>query len=280
MHRRHGPVAVLATVLLAACSTESQPEPLDDATITLMQYTHDQVNRKLVVKVRAGDETVRVDRVEVVSGAFTGTAPAEFDATIAAGGELDLRVPLGEPDCSVDLDADDVSVEFDVPGRGRVMIDDPAGADFLTDLHAEACAAQDLRTLMPVEWAPKWRVDGEGDGTRVRAPLRIGPLGSLPDEGQVVLTGLDGSVMWVLRSPDLQSGRPALSPGDRRTLMVEFVPNRCDAHVWESSRGFQFDLRVQIPGRDAEVLVPVVPTRAKQQLLSRAWHAQCGVPSG
>ncbi|MDN5893254.1 MAG: hypothetical protein L0H93_04430 [Nocardioides sp.] len=182
-------LCALGAILLSACAPSGQPSPVTDATVTLMQYTHDQVNRMLVVGVAAGDETVHVSRVEVVSGAFTHTGLAEYDASIRPGETLDLRVPLGDPDCAVDLDEDDISVEFTVPDGESVTVDAPDGADFL----------------------------------------------------------------------------------------VSFRPNRCDAHVWESSRGFQFALRLTLADDPDEVLVPVVPPRAKQKLLSRTWRAQCGV---
>src|SRR3546814_6908850 len=67
-----GTVAGVAALTLGGCGQDSPPDsppgPLDGATISLMQYTHDQVNRVLVVTIEAGGRTVHVNRVEVVSG--------------------------------------------------------------------------------------------------------------------------------------------------------------------------------------------------------------------
>src|SRR3546814_14654205 len=111
-----GTVSGVAALPLGGCGQDSPPDsppgPLDGATISLMQYTHDQVNRVLVVKIEAGGRTVHVNRVEVVSGEFSGTGPEQSAATVRAHATLDPRVPRGEPDCDHRLSPADVSGEF------------------------------------------------------------------------------------------------------------------------------------------------------------------------
>lgn len=274
-------VVGLLLALLVACSSSGQeqdpePQPLEGATVTLLQYTHDQVNRNLVVKVAAGEETVQVEGVEVLTGAFTGTDRADVAATIPPGGDIDLRVPLGDPDCSLDLRATDVSVRFGTPDGADVTVA-PEGADFLADLHARECLAHDAVTAVPLTWAEHWRTTGEGERTRLTARLQVGPVVSDSGDGAARIVALDGSVIFVLRGRELRDGPLSVATGERGALTVEFRPNRCDAHVWETSRGFEFEARLTVPGSSEEVLVPVVPPRDKQQLLSRTWRAQCGV---
>ncbi|NYG57672.1 hypothetical protein BJ980_000595 [Nocardioides daedukensis] len=269
-----GTVAGVIALVLGGCGPEpapdSPPGPLEGATISLMQYTHDQVNRVLVVKIKAGERTVRVNRVEVVSGAFTGTGPEEYDATVAAHTTLDLRVPLGEPDCAHRLSPADVAVEFETPDHD-VVVDEPRGSDTLAAIHRRECAVTTAVADVPITWGSHWRTSGSGSDLVVHAPLRIGPVAA---DTAVRLSGIDGSVIFV---PETDALPLMLDAGQTRVLDVRFRPNRCDAHVWETSRGFQFAVRLRVDGTGDEVLVPVVPARAKQQLLSRYWQEQCGV---
>ncbi|WP_235735986.1 hypothetical protein [Nocardioides alcanivorans] len=246
------------------------PDPLGEATVSLMQYTHDQVNRMLVVKIESGDHVVRVQGVEVVSGAFTGTGLEEYDATVPAHRTLDLRVPLGDPVCEHDLSPRDVSVEFRVAGH-QVVVEQPVGADTLAAIHRQECAAHRVAEKIPLAWESRWRSTGGGRDLVVLASLRVGPVSA---DTTARLTALDGSVIFVADPARLPL---LLAPGDTQVLDVRFRPNRCDAHVWETSRGFQFAVRIRIDGTADDVLVPVVPPRAKQQLLSRAWQEQCGI---
>lgn len=235
-----------------------------------MQYTHDQVNRVLVVKVQAGEQTVQVQGVEVVSGAFSGTGPREYDATVSPQHTLDLRVPLGDPVCDHALSPGDVSVEFRVDGDTEVVAE-PSGSDTLATIHHQECAAQRAVEEIPLEWGERWHTTGSGPGLVVHAPLRVGPVTA---DTAARLTELDGSVIFV---PEPNALPLALSAGDSQRLDVRFRPNRCDAHVWETSMGFQFAVRLEVTGVEDDVLVPVVPPRAKQQLLTRSWQEQCGV---
>lgn len=265
-----GVVIAVATSALGGCDQDSAPDPIADASITLMQYTHDRVNRVLVVKIEAGDETVRVKGIEVVSGAFSGTGPEEYDATVPAGGTLDLRVPLGDPVCDHELSPADVSVDFQVPD-GRVAVDEPAGSDTLAGIHARECAAEKAVEDIPVAWGSRSHSTGAGRNLVLHVPLRVGPVAS----GTTArLTALEGSVIFVPESDGLPL---TLAPGDTKRLDVRFRPNRCDAHVWETSMGFQFAVRLSIVGVADDVLVPVVPPQALQQLLTRSWQAQCRV---
>lgn len=262
-------IAVAATAL-GGCADDTSPTPVEEATVSLMQYTHDQVNRVLVVKIEAGDQTVRVQGVEVVSGAFSGTGPEDYDATLPAHGTLDLRVPLGDPVCDHDLSPADVSVEFQVSGE-QVVVEEPAGSGTLAGIHDQECAAQQAVEDVPIEWGRRWHTTGAGRDLVLHAPLRVGPVSSGTSAD---LVAVEGSVIFV---PEADGLPLALEPGDTRSLDLRFRPNRCDAHVWETSMGFQFAVRLRISGVADDVLVPVVPPQAKQQLLTRSWQEQCGV---
>lgn len=263
-------LVVLASCVLGGCGEDPSPSPVEDATITLMQYTHDQVNRVLVVKIEAGDREVRVQGVEVVSGAFSGTGPEAYDATVAPHRILDLRVPLGDPVCDHDLSPSDVSVEFKVSG-GKEVVEEPGGSDTLAAIHDQECAAERAVARIPMEWGGRWHTSGAGRGLVLHAPLRIGPVAS---GARARFVELDGSVIFVPETDELPL---SLAAGDTRLLDVGFRPNRCDAHVWETSMGFQFTVRLRVAGVADDVLVPVVPRQEKQQLLTRAWQEQCQV---
>lgn len=265
---------VLALALGACGSTAGSTHrstALEQAHVTLLQYTHDQVLRKLAIQIEAGSDRVRVDRVEVhTGGAFRGMDPMEATAEVAPGDRLDLRVPLGRPDCSVELTPDAVSVEFAVPGAGPVTVDDPAGAGFLADLHRAECAAHTAARELRIHWGDRWRRVGAGRSVLLRAPLVLGPAAL----GRARVTGVDGSVIF-----DLTLGsRPVLERGDSARIRVAFRPARCDEHVWQTSRGFQFELRVRTGGLPDEVLVPVVPHPRRQRQLTRMWTERCGIP--
>ncbi|QIX28454.1 hypothetical protein ncot_19045 [Nocardioides sp. JQ2195] len=276
---RNVPVAVAALALvtsaLVGCSPDAPPspsgaEPVENATTTLMQYTHDRVNRVLVVKIEAGDQPVRVQGVEVVSGAFSGTGPREYDATVSPHATLDLRVPLGDPVCDHDLSPADVSVEFRVHGD-RVVVEEPAGSDTLASIHQQECAAKTAVEELPLVWGARWRATGAGEDLVLHAPLHVGPVSS----GTAArLVAVEGSVIFV---PETDRLPLDLAVGDTRLVDVRFRPNRCDAHVWETSMGFQFAARLRITGVAEDVLVPLVPPRPKQQLLTRSWQEQCDV---
>jgi hypothetical protein len=190
---------------------------------------------------------------------------------VRAHATLDLRVPLGEPDCDHRLSPDDVSVEFGTTDQD-VVVDEPLGSDTLAAIHRHECAAATAVADVPIGWGSRWRTSGAGSDLVVHAPLRIGPVAA----GTTVrLSGIDGSVIFVPETDALPLG---LESGETRMLDVRFRPNRCDVHVWETSRGFQFSVRLRVDGAGDDVLVPVVPGRAEQQLLSRSWQEQCGVP--
>lgn len=262
-------------VALGSCShpVSPDPDPLESATITLMQYTHDQVNRMLVVKIAAGDRQVRVQSVEVVSGAFSGTGLEEYDATVAAGRTLDLRVPLGLPRCDSVLSPEQVSVEFRVADR-VVVIDEPAGSDTLAAIHHRECAAERADDEVPLRWGPQWRTTGTDRQRVVLAPLRIGPVAA---DTSIQLTALEESVIFAIEADGLPV---TLAPGESRLLEVRFRPARCDPHVWETSRGFQFAARLRFGSDVDDVLVPLVPSPPEQQLLTRFWQERCAKRPG
>ena len=285
---RRGGVVVVTTALLVAagCSATGEPaEPpehpeaaqLRAATATLMQYTHDEVNRVLVVKLHNGsaEDTVSLDSVEVEAPGFDNLDRLDVTANIAAGRTLDLRLPYGELNCDVSVDGA-VVLRLGLPdASGTVDLVNPDGTGLLRRIHDDECSAARLREATLLRWDDRWRRTGSGEALVVHGTLHVGPVAAGTDAR---LLGVEDTVLFDARSPALPR---ALGGGDAFTVDVGFVPTRCDAHaLGESPQGFQIAARLRAPGAASDgtddVFVPLVPDKAAQDVLTQGWLEQCG----
>src|SRR3546814_12894413 len=82
------------------------------------------------------------------------------DLTVRAHATLDLRVPLGEPDCDHRLSPDDVSVEFGTTDQD-VVVDEPLGSDTHAAIHRHECAAATAGADVPIGWRSEVRRVGK-----------------------------------------------------------------------------------------------------------------------
>lgn len=271
---------VAAALATAGCGApgdeaDARVQAVEAATIRLMQYTHDQANRNLVIKISVPEdgEPVPVEGVRVVTEGFAGMDWKDYIPTIQPGRTLDLRVPLGEPVC--DASARPVRVEIGLKETDAVAeLEDPEGTDLVERIHDDECSALRMREVAPLRWTG-WQTTGAGRSTSVRARLEVGLVGG---EEKVHLLAIEPTVVFEA----VADGLPlVLSPGDAPVLHVSFRPARCDGHVWETSRAFMFHARLRPDSRgeddSADVLVPLVPDKAATGRLVEGWQAMCGV---
>lgn len=274
----------------AACSTSSDQvaaggpsgpasSPWAAVDVRLMQYTHDEVNRVLVVKVtNPSDEVVRLDSVEVSTPAFTGGGPVEYVVSLPPGRTYDLRVPYGEPVCDAAAAPADLVVRLGLPDSADTMdLAAPEGSSLVRRIHDEECLVRRVLDTTPMRWTDGWRTTGHGRDLVVHGRLRVGPVSG---DRPVRLVGIEGTVLFDPRSRALPT---TLAVGEAAVLPVRVTPTRCDPHaLGESPQGFVFNLRVAPAGMTesgrAAVWVPMVPDVAAKNFLVDSWLEQCGLP--
>lgn len=277
--------AALAGVVLAGlvgCSTPAQTEPepsvaAEDVAVELMQYRRDEVNRMLVVKVgNPTRHTLRVQGMEVVAPGFAGAETLDVSVTLPPARQFDLRVPLGKPVCEgTDPDGEVVVVLGDPESGEERRVAAPPGHALLGRIRADECSVAQALDAAPVHWARDWQPVGAGDTVAVRGTLLVGPVRR---GAEVHVAGVDGSVLFGIGAPAL----PAMVyTGELGRIDVRFRPARCDPHAMaDNSRGYRFTARLRPPGGSAEgtddVLVPVLPDRRGEDVLTEMWLEDCG----
>jgi hypothetical protein len=273
-----------ALVAGAACSSGGAPpagsqapatEPPPGFSATLLQYSHDAVAKEVVVKVANGSEReFTVDTLGVSAPGFEEIGPFRFGTVVPPGRAFDLRMPYGTPECGepstegpttvavtfADADAEAGTVEVPVQG-----------ADVLARIHDATCAAEAVRSAVPLSWGPDWSLTGSGDELTAVGRLEVGPVA----EGeQATLGTFNPTTLFQISLP-----RPpgVLRPGQRVTVPAHVRPTRCDPHaLGESPQGFQFELRVRL-APDSEALVPVLPPPEVKRFLQDYWVRRCDV---
>lgn len=281
--RRAVAALVVAAALAgpAACSAEGGVEPSPDVgvDVTLMQYTHDEVNRVLVVKVtNPSDEVVHLDSVQVATPAFSGGGPVSYVVSLPPGRTFDLRVPYGEPDCDVAVTPADLVVRLGAPdSRETQDLVAPPGTGLVRRIHDEECVVRRVLDTTPMTWSGRWRTTGSGRALVGHGGLRVGPV---TGNRAVRLAGLEGTVLFDPRTGVLPT---TLAVGESATVHIRITPTRCDPHaLGESPQGFVFHLLVTPQGMGDSgrgvVWVPLVPDRAGKDFLVDTWLQQCGLP--
>lgn len=274
------PLALLLLALVAGCSgpaaappAEPTAEPPKGFGVLITQYTHDVPKQEVAVQVsNSSTRDLRVESLEVLAPWFDGPGVVETGTLVEPGRRYDIRVPYGEPDCDVEPRPERLRLALTFAGvEGTAAVAPSSGADLLARIHREACGAERVQEVAPMEWASGWETRGSGNDLVAVGTLRIGPVA---DGHEVSLLGTVPSVIMQLEPRDVPE---VLRAGDEVDVEVLARPTRCDPHVLaDSGMGWQFLFRVRILDEDLEGLVPMPPSKAQRAQLEDYWLQRCG----
>jgi hypothetical protein len=193
-----------------------------------------------------------------------------YDTTIPAGGTLDLRIVLPDPDCSVEDPGRVAPVGIVETGETTVRDRlDESGQGFLDRIWQRACAEQRVSEAVGISLGDTWHQVGGGRATELLGTLELVRRDS---EHVVRIPSVKGSVLFAV-----ELDRPVVLDADaeRASYPVSLVPLRCDEHArTESTQSFLFRVRVEIGAE--QLVVPLVPDPAIQAAALRALDEACG----
>jgi hypothetical protein len=268
-----------------------QPAPHPDPpppgfTASLLQYSHDAVADRVVVKVaNTSQRPFTVERLGIDAAGFAPIGPFDFGTEVAPGRAFDLRMTYGTPDCGTSATSRAVALVVSFAGSsGEVRVPVEDGAQVLRRVHDSACAARAARSAVPLSWSPAWSVTTVDGQLTAVGTLEVGPV---QDRARVQLGTFNPTTLFQI---SLRNPPPSLGPGQRAQVVAHVRPTRCDPHaLGESPQGFEFLLRLWVTTlgdtsgakvAETEALVPVLPAAEVKKLLEDYWLRRCAVATG
>ena len=253
---------LLSALALSGCAQPSATLP-DGVGVTVFQSRFDRGLHQLEIKVSNDtDAAITVLSATLDSTRFAEPAVWDRPQRVPSGAARDLRVQLGEPDCSDTPPRDEVVLEFELSdgstGTARLPIADPAPIDAV---NAEDCLGAAVATIVTLSAADtvQWTPGGQEPALLDIVATPTGAEGSLTivESKATVLLGLvDENGVAVYEHPENLVVDAESGPG---VVTLRLVPARCDPHaVAEDKRGTFFPLEVKIStGRSGQLYVPV-----------------------
>jgi hypothetical protein len=252
---------------------------------SLLQYSHDAVADRVVVKVaNSSERPFTVERLGIDAAGFAPIGPFDFGTEVPPGRAFDLRMTYGTPDCDADTARPVALVVSFAAGGGEVRVPVEDGAQVLRRVHDSTCAARAARSAVPLSWSPAWSVTTVDGQLTAVGTLQLGPV----QEGTRVQLGTFNPT--TLFQISLRNPPPSIGPGQRAEVVAHVRPTRCDPHaLGESPQGFEFLLRLWVArpgdtsgadGTETEALVPVPPAPEVKKLLEDYWLRRCAVATG
>lgn len=220
-----------------------------------------------------------------ISGDRWSTPAVSLDpVVVGSGGEMDVRMLLGEPRCEggeqPPVDVLTLHVGAGGAESGAVIshrLDALADPDqVLASRWAEGCAAAAVARGAALSWSALDVVDGPA-GLRARLTLRLDPV---PEGPAVTVTGVDPTTLLSpAAGPQWDLGLDNTADGPA-TATLDAVPARCDPHaVAEDKRGWQMPVRASVDGVPQAVFYLPLPDDARAALHAFIGEA-CGWPDG
>lgn len=200
-------------------------------TIRVEQARQDMQGRNIEIQVVNGsDEEVTVDHAELTSGRFDEPAVYRGPATIPEGATTNLTLPMSRARCGTGIDAT-ATITYRVGnGEQRVSTVRPTDHYGSVALAMKRDCAESIAPKVVID--DTFTVQGTGAGSVLEVamtftprakgdPVGLGPLG-----GTTLLKPRPGSNIDHVLEP---GGAPY-------RVVVEIIPNRCDAHVVAEDR--------------------------------------------
>lgn len=272
-------LALVALLTLAGCA--QPPAALEGISVSVYQPRPDVAAGRIAIQVHNdGTEPLTVTGARLESTYFVDDIvwTGDREPVVGAGLRLDLRVPLVDNDCTVDVDAvHTVVLDYrlgDRPGTLELTPDDPF--DLLPRLRDAACLG--VRVGEIVELTATSVASANTLGTPGEIVVAVAPTGAM---GTVTV---DAAYSTTLLAPALDgvgtSELPLgieLSADGPREFRVPIVPNRCDAHALaEDKIGTRLPLEVTTSsGAQGQLILPA--SDALKEQMYAFWKAYCGL---
>ena len=259
--------------------------PADRAVVVPFQYRDDEAQARLQLRiVNHSNDRFAVDALRLKWSGLT-TPEGAAGLTVVPGQTVDLPVPLADASCGDDPLGEPPSLAGAV---AELLLDDGTIVE-LPVVDAEGVAGRLWRNDCERQWiesqaAIAWtdlHAEAIGDDPIARsasvATLRIERGGA---EGDVVVSDIAGTVMFIIDAPALDAPSP-----DARTLAadddvleieVTFVEARCDPHAFaETKQPVSFAVHLTIGGVERAIVVQ--PTSAERDEMMTRLREGCDV---
>lgn len=258
-------VAVAATVLgLAACAPLARIPAAElpaGLSARVQQGRLDIEAHRLVVRLENdGDESVTVERLEVVSPTLAPGMVRGDSFEVAPGDALQIRMPLSASECgdeSSPMPEPEATILLEVAApsgkaSGELTADDPHGT--LARVANSECLAESVEKVAAIGMPEHLRTTGSGAEQRAFIDVVVAPAAS--GDGSFVidrvygttLLNAEGGVDWPLGTEVTAGGEPV-------TIALSVRPARCDAHaIADDKRGtiLPFEIRTS-DGREGRL---------------------------
>lgn len=212
-------------------------------SVSVFQNRDDYGPRRLEIAVaNLSDSAIGVSNATFSSTAFATTAAWERPTDITAGSTTNLRVQLGETECTADAAASTVTIGFSLPdgtvGEATVTPDDPFGT--IAKIVAEDCAADIAQETVAITLGDTLRVEQRGAHPVALLDVTFTPTGAA---GSVRVDSIERTILVRPASGDdsWPVGRTFDASSAALTITLEIVPANCRLHtVTEDKRGTYF----------------------------------------
>jgi hypothetical protein len=212
----------------AAPAEASSPEPVagdEELRGALLQFRRDVPARRLQVRLTTEVAGLVVEGVELVARGLPTAASTATEVALRPGMPVDLPVPAGAGDCTVEPGAPTARVRLrDGAGERRevtVPLDDRG---LVGRLHEGDCAEQQLRAQVTVEVAGI-DVVRTADGPALDVVVRLSRIGGT---APVRVTGLGSNTVYSITA---RGPLPTLELDGPVDLDLRLLPARCDVHA-------------------------------------------------
>lgn len=257
----------------------------DGLAASIRQFREDEVAGVLQIElVRSRDpgDPAPVRSVQLIWPGLAPQPPTLREVAVAPGQRVDVPTPLGEPVCDT-TDAPSYASGAVVLTIARPGLDDrsltvPLLADAqpaLDNVWTKGCVRKRLLERVALRYDPWGRTD-DGGVPAGRSTLVVTRRTAV---GPVRVTGVDGSVLLVVRPADpLGSDGVELPVGtdEVRIPLLVTGSGRCDGHaLGDSKRTYVFQVQVQLDD-DEPVGVDVTVPEADRPLLNQVIVDTCG----
>lgn len=250
-------LAALATVALGltmvtGCSGGGSAAAPDDVWVSVYQPRPDVAAGRIAIQVHNDSgESLAIEQASLTSTYFAEDLewPAGRAATVGPGRAIDLRVKLGDSDCTSDEATHTVTLQY------RLGESDPQTATFapvddfhvLDLLHDAACLGERVSEVATLT-AQSVAVPGD-PGVPTELVIAVDPTGA---DGEVVIDSVTSTTL--LAPFDGASGVGDVPLGitidanGPSEIRIPLVPNRCDPHALaEDKVGTRIPLHVTAP---------------------------------
>jgi hypothetical protein len=201
------------------------PEPGNGLRGTLLQFRRDVPARRLQLRLTADVAGLVVEGVDLLTPGLPGATAAPLELALRPDTPVDVPVPAGASDCTVDPGAPSARVRLrNAAGDRRevtVPLDD---GGLVRRLHEADCAEQELRAQAAVEVVGV-TVAASAEGPALDVVVRLSRVGG---SSPVRVTGIGSNTVYSITA---LGPLPTLGPRGSVDLDLRLLPARCDVHA-------------------------------------------------